>query len=175
VGRLNPVNGPTHLGFGAAGGLVLLPQIVAAHGEHWSHAQYVGASCLTMALAVVPDWDGRLGLKHRGPTHRLWFVLALWAVAKWAVVTSGQVWAWWLPAAVAIGIGVGGHLPDMLTDKGLRWLSPLTKIRFRLATISTGKGVEKTLRWVLWVAVGVYAAAGPMLVTGVRLFLRDRA
>lgn len=152
------MNGPSHLGFGAAGGLLFLPQVVEAHGGHWSGPQYAAASCLTMALAVVPDWDKRLGLRHRGPTHRLWFVLGLWAAAKVCVVAAGAAWAWWLPAAVVIGVGFGGHFPDMLTDHGLRWLSPLSKVRFRFATISTGKGVEKAVRVALWAGIVAYVA-----------------
>jgi membrane-bound metal-dependent hydrolase YbcI (DUF457 family) len=146
---------------GFAAGVVVLPRVAEAHGVSWPAATVVAVSLVPMAAARLPDMDLRLrwlGVKHRGVTHSLLFVVACWLATRVAVTQLDVTWGWWLPAAVATGVGVGGVGPDCLTVRGCPLLWPLSRARFRVAWMTTGEWVERVFRWV------VVAVAAALLV-----------
>lgn len=88
---------------------------------------------VALALTTVPDVDHRLpGIAHRGPTHTVWFALAVGVAvgAVGAVLGAGQ------GPLVAVGVGLFGFLvgtsailshlgADALTPIGIRPFAPL--------------------------------------------------
>lgn len=86
------------------------------------------------ALAMLPDIDQRVpGLRHRGPTHTIWFAGAAGGVASVLGALAGggegvlgalglSVWA-----GVIAAITVGAHLfTDALTPTGIKPLAPVS-------------------------------------------------
>lgn len=113
-------------------------------------APIVGMIALTSWGALLPDWDIRLGLKHRGPTHTL---IALVLIALLCYVIMPREWWFYLPA------GYASHLlADMLTISGIPLFAPLINVNVRLAPLRTGGIVDHLLGaaaavlfvWLLW-------------------------
>lgn len=119
-------------------------------------------------LAMLPDVDQRIpGLTHRGPTHTVWFALAVGVVLA---VAGGVVGGSHGPLAAAglavwafvVGTGtVGSHiLADALTPAGVRPFAPYCGgfYSYDLARASNPIANYALL------AVGVLAAAGALAV-----------
>jgi membrane-bound metal-dependent hydrolase YbcI (DUF457 family) len=142
----------THSLLGAAAFVALA---VAAMRNPWA---VTAAIWLCMGIGVRALWGKR---KNR-PNGKLdWrdFAGLAHALAA-AVVAWGIVHAGFDAAAIpwAVGVGYLAHLlGDSMTEAGVNWAWPYRK-RFRVASIDTGKNVEK---WVvvpaLYVALGAIA------------------
>lgn len=85
------------------------------------------------ALAMLPDVDQRVpGIRHRGPTHTVWFAGAAGGLASIAGALAGSTQGI-LPAlglglwaGVTTALVVGSHLvADALTPAGIRPLAPI--------------------------------------------------
>lgn len=140
----------THSVLGAAGFAAL--GWLASLGDYASMA----ALWLLAALAVR-------ALRGRDPIVERLVVAVASAGTAWWLVTHYNLHPWFLP--LAIGLGATAHiLGDAMTEQGVRPLWPVSRWRMRIATIDTGKGVE---RWlvvpVLWLGLAVllWRAAGP--------------
>jgi inner membrane protein len=118
-----------------------------------------------LVLATVPDYDLRMpGVKHRGSTHTLLFVLvvsALLGVVGWQL-GQGTYQPLDEPATTAafgVGIGLlglGSHLlADMLTPMGVAVFWPLSSKRY---TLSVVRAANPVANWGLF-ALGVFATA----------------
>lgn len=158
------MNGPSHLAFGAAGGLIVLPLAAHAHHADWSRPTVLGLSLLTAALAKLPDWDFRLGIPHRTVTHSLAMLGALWALGWWGEQHWG--WLWSVRWVLVIGVGVGGILPDCLTEKGcpLLWPWPRSFKLPKWAAIKTKQPPgrpELVVRYTLVNAIAFWAVVLP--------------
>jgi inner membrane protein len=113
--------------------------------------------------AMVPDLDQRVpGIAHRGPTHTVWFALAVGALVG---VAGGVIGAQRGPLA-AVGtalfgtlagtLTVGAHLlADVLTPTGIRPLAPVRDERYTLDVV---KAANPLANYAL-LALGIGAAA----------------
>lgn len=104
--------------------------------------------------------------RSRDPVIERLIVAVGTAAGAWWLVSHYNLHPWFLP--LATGLGAATHvLGDACTEQGIRPLWPVSRWRMRLATIDTGKGVE---RWVvvpvLWLGLAVllWRAAGPCLI-----------
>lgn len=90
-----------------------------------------------VGLAMLPDIDLRIPLvPHRGPTHTVWFALAIAAVGAYAGWSAGAgagprtaagIGAF---GAVVAGLAVGSHVvADAMTPMGVRPFTPLSDRR----------------------------------------------
>ena len=80
-----------------------------------------------VVLAMLPDYDQRVpGLEHRGPTHTVWFALAVAVLGGLAGAEHGLLSALALAVWASVGVAtVGSHiLADALTPAGVRPLAP---------------------------------------------------
>lgn len=85
------------------------------------------------------------GLRSRDPVIERIIVAVVTAAGAWWLVESHGLDPWFLP--LATGLGAAMHiLGDACTEQGVRPLWPVSKWRLRLATVDTGKGVE---RWIV--------------------------
>lgn len=122
-----------------------------------------------VGLAMVPDYDQRVpGLAHRGPTHTVWFALAVGLVAGGV---GGWVGSSSHPAATAglaafgflVGTGtILSHIAaDALTPMGVRPFAPLDGRHVSLDLVRAANPVANYALLVLGMAVaaGGYAAA----------------
>lgn len=103
---------------------------------------------IVLFLATFPDKDLNYWfLKHRGPTHTLWFAalvggvsaipFALYPADAFGLGHVGQTFIGWFFGF----FGILGHiLGDILTPSGVRPLTPFSDRRFSLY-ITTAKGV----------------------------------
>lgn len=119
--------------------------------------------------AMLPDLDQRVpGVKHRGPTHTVWFALAVGAI----VATAGVVIGWSRGLLSALGMGafgliigsltVGAHiLADVLTPTGVQPFAPVRKERYTLDVVTAANPVANYALLVLGIAAaGIAFAAG---------------
>lgn len=123
---------------------------------------------VTVGGAMLPDLDERVSfVQHRGPTHTVWFALAVGAVLGLVGAAIGVRRS--SDTAVALGafgalvgvLTVVAHLlADALTPAGIRPFAPLRETRYALAI--TGAGYP--LANYLLLAAGVAAAIGAVLV-----------
>jgi len=93
--------------------------------------------------AMLPDVDQRIpGVKHRGPTHTLWFALAVGVI----VGLGGAAFAWSRGVLAALGMGIFGvgvgtlavvaHLlGDVLTPTGVRPFAPIRDEKYTLDVV----------------------------------------
>ena len=114
---------------------------------------------------MVPDWDQRVPfVRHRGPTHTIWFMLlvaSVFAVVGPAVgVGSRGTAAGVLLALFAALIGIimiGAHLlADALTPMGIRPFKPLNSNKY---TLDITKAANPIANYVLLVGGGALAGA----------------
>ncbi|WP_049944723.1 metal-dependent hydrolase [Haloarcula marismortui] len=125
----------------------------------------VAGGAIVVGGAMLPDYDQRVpGISHRGPTHTVWFALAVGAVLGGAGALIGGV----IPAVVG---GVSGvllvlaHLlADVLTPMGIRPFAPVRDTRY---TLDVAKAANPVANYALLV-VGILVAgtalyAGRML------------
>lgn len=126
----------------------------------------IAGGAVTLALAMLPDWDQRVpGLRHRGPTHTVWFVLAVSAVTGLAGGVIGATTG--LLAAVGLGVfgalvgagAIGSHLAaDALTPMGIR---PLAPVRDDEYSLDIARAANPLANYAL-LALGVTAAAAAL-------------
>ena len=114
---------------------------------------------IVVAGAMVPDLDQRIpGVKHRGPTHTVWFALGAGVV----VGIAGLVVAWSGGVLTALAVGIfglfvgtltiGAHiLADALTPTGVR---PFAPVRDEKYTVDVTKAANPFANYSL-LAVGV--------------------
>jgi len=119
-------------------------------------------------LAMLPDVDQRIpGLTHRGPTHTVWFALAVGVLLAVAGGVAGgsrgilsavglAVWAF------VAGTGtIGSHLlADALTPAGVR---PFAPYRDGFYSYDLARASNPIANYAL-LAVGVFAAGGALAV-----------
>lgn len=123
-----------------------------------------------IAMAPFPDIDMQLPIKHRGPTHSVWFAVLMGIVyaAFLVFAGTGELTAQQL-AAVGFGsgfIGVMGHmLGDMITPMGVAPLEPLSSYWKGLGWVNAG---DKRANRVLMQA-GVYAFGAAIILGAVDL------
>lgn len=121
------------------------------------------------ALAMLPDVDQRIpGIRHRGPTHTVWFAGAAGGLASvtGALTASNHGilpalgFALW--AGVTTALVLGSHLvADALTPAGIR---PLAPIRDEFYSYEVARASNPIANYVL-LAMGV-AATGVALWVG---------
>lgn len=113
--------------------------------------------------SMVPDWDQRIPfVRHRGPTHTIWFVVlvaSVFAVAGLAVgVSSSGATAGALLAVFGALVGaimIGAHLlADALTPMGIRPFKPLHNDKY---TLDVTRAANPIANYALLVAGGVLA------------------
>lgn len=89
-----------------------------------------GAIALGVAAAELPDWDLRLGIPHRGPTHSLFagtLVTLAAAVAAHAVLPAVVVLV-----VVIVGLALASHLlADLTNPTPMALLWPILRRRLR--------------------------------------------
>ncbi|EMA17171.1 metal-dependent hydrolase [Haloarcula amylolytica] len=97
------------------------------------------AGVTAVALAMVPDLDQRVpGVTHRGPTHTVWFGLAvgllLAAVGTLVTVAPSLVG---VVTGFVVGSGtIASHIAaDALTPAGVRPLSPVDDTHYSLDVV----------------------------------------
>ncbi|NKE37934.1 metal-dependent hydrolase [Natronococcus sp. JC468] len=120
-----------HVGLNALLYAPFLP--LASH--YWSPEGAVLGAGLALGLANLPDIDESISrLRHRGPTHTLWFavLVGLLAGAGTALVLPAT------PGALPFGFVVGtasvlAHLAgDIVTPMGISPLAPLSEVHVTL-------------------------------------------
>lgn len=86
------------------------------------------------AVASLPDIDNSLPVEHRGPTHTVWFVALLAAVAGvvgWLVSSGPSAVGVGLVVGTAFGLSLTSHLvADSITPMGIRPFLPLSDREF---------------------------------------------
>ena len=112
---------------------------------------------------MVPDWDQRVPfVRHRGPTHTIWFMLlvaSVFAVVGLTVgVSSSGATAGVLLALFGALVGiimVGAHLlADALTPIGVRPFKPLYNNKY---TLDITKAANPIANYALLVVGGTLA------------------
>ena len=149
-----------HIGFNA----LLYAPFVPLVSRHWSLELAVLGAVLAVGLANLPDIDQPLPrIRHRGPTHTLWFALLVGAVAGvgTALVVSTT------PGAFRFGFVVGtasvlAHLAgDVVTPMGISPLAPLSRTHVTLDWFKSKNGrINKSVLF-----VGTVALLGSLLLT----------
>jgi inner membrane protein len=117
--------------------------------------------------AMIPDIDQRVpGISHRGPTHTVWFALAIGTLLGGAGAVIGQetgVFGTAVLGAFGFGIGVltiGAHLlADALTPAGIRPFRPLSEAKYTLAITRADNAIANYLL----LAIGLFAAGAALV------------
>jgi inner membrane protein len=130
---------------------------------------------LAVAGAMVPDWDQRLPfIRHRGPTHTVWFGLGVGAVLGVVGAAVGSVagigGAVLLGAfGVAVGVTiVGGHLlADVLTPMGIRPFEPVRTDEYSLNVAKASNPLANYALLAVGAVASVLALLGGVAVAGV--------
>lgn len=116
----------SHLAIGAAAAYALTPPALGWPPFHISPEILAGS----LLGSVLPDFDLKLGIPHRGITH--WLI--------WPALVY-----WLLPHPIAFGLAIGwaAHLlADCLTVEGLR---PLWPLPFHFRGFVRTSGLSETL------------------------------
>lgn len=126
----------------------------------------IGGAAVAVGLSMLPDVDQRVpGLPHRGPTHTVWFVLAVAALLGTVGAIMGA--AHGLLAALGLGLyglsigvaAVGSHLlADALTPAGIRPLTPWRSRHYSMDLVDSGSLLANHAL----LAAGVVASAGAL-------------
>lgn len=131
----------------------------------FGHLALLGAGG-AVVLAMLPDYDQRVpGLEHRGPTHTVWFALAVGAVlgvfgglsgAEHGLLSALALAVW----ASVVGVAtVGSHIvADALTPAGVR---PLAPYRNRHYSYDLARARNPLANYAL-LALGVLAAGAAL-------------
>lgn len=125
-------------------------------------AALVGGA-IAVGGAMVPDWDQRVPfVRHRGPTHTVWFALAVGGAFGLTGILGGSSAGAF--SALLFGVfgrivgvtTVGAHLlADALTPMGIRPLEPVWDTEY---TLDVTKAVNPIANYGLLVAGIVMAA-----------------
>lgn len=133
---------------------------------------------VSFSLSMLPDIDMKLpGVKHRGPTHTVWFALLVAALfaGVGAVLGPALVLLVSLPVdptllgAAFLGY-IGFHavithmLADMLTPMGVRPFAPVSGREYGLGLVNAGNVVANPLLFALGVVAVVAAFFAELLV-----------
>lgn len=103
----------------------------------------VGAGALGMLAAQVPDWDLRLHLPHRGPTHSV-IVCALLTTA--ATIAAHVIMpAALLLVAVVVGLALLSHLAADMTNK-----TPMALLWPVLEIVELVRNIKKRWQRMSW-------------------------
>jgi inner membrane protein len=124
--------------------------------------------CEALEQARLPDYDLQIPfVSHRGPTHTVWFALAVGVVVGFV----GAIVAWSQGVVAALGLGIFGlfvgmltvaaHiLADVLTPTGVRPFAPVRETKYTLDVVTAANTVANygllAIGGVL--AVGAFAA-----------------
>ena len=109
--------------------------------------------------AMLPDLDQRVpGISHRGPTHTVWFALAVGAVLGAVGALIGGSWLGAVGAVAGALLVVAHLLADALTPMGIRPFAPVRDTKYTLDVVRA----SSTLGNYLLLAAGVGAAAGAL-------------
>lgn len=120
-----------HAGFNA----LLYAPVLPVVSSRWSVRLALVGALVAVGVATVPDFDDPLPwIRHRGPTHTVWFAIIVGLVAGFgiAVVFPGT------PEAFAFGfvVGAGGilaHLAgDVVTPMGISPFAPMWRVHVTL-------------------------------------------
>ena len=123
---------------------------------------------VAVAGAMLPDLDERVqGIRHRGPTHTVWFALAVGVVFG---LVGAAVGIRTEPTA-AVGLGAFGALvgfltvfahllADLLTPAGIRPFAPLRDTEY---TLDVTHASHRVANYLLLTA-GVGAAIGAVVI-----------
>lgn len=149
-----------HIGFNA----LLYAPFVPLVSRYWSLELAVVGAVLAIGLANLPDIDQPLPrIRHRGPTHTLWFALlvGLAAGVGTALVVPST------PVDFRFGFVVGtasilAHLAgDIVTPMGISPLAPLSRTHVTLDWFKSKNGrINKSVLF-----VGTVALLGSLLLT----------
>lgn len=124
--------------------------------------------------AMLPDVDQRIpGVKHRGPTHTVWFALAVGAVAG----VGGLLLGTSRGVLAALGTGLFGvvvgtlavvaHiLADVLTPTGVRPFAPVRSEKYTLGVVTAANPIANYTLLVIGVVVAGVAVAGGLALGG---------
>lgn len=163
------MTGLTHRVLGAEVGLGVASVGAAIH--HLALAGIpivVGAMALGMLAAQLPDWDLRLGIPHRGPTHSVVVALALTllvTIATYALLLSAFVLV-----VVVVGLALASHLLADLTNRtpmALLW--PIRRGRIRPKWLPAVR--EGTLEGAAVEATAIFAF-GSLALVGILSWVR---
>ncbi|MDL0123103.1 metal-dependent hydrolase [Halobacterium salinarum] len=118
--------------------------------------------------AMLPDIDQRLpGVKHRGPTHTVWFALAVGAVAGVVGLLLGAsrgmlaALGTGLFGAVVGTLAVVAHiLADVLTPTGVRPFAPVRDEKYTFDIVTAANPIANYALLVLGAVVAGVAVAG---------------
>ena len=120
---------------------------------------------VAIAGAMFPDLDERVpGIRHRGPTHTVWFALAVGAVLGLAGAVIGAREG----VSAAVGLGLFGALvgtltvvahllADIFTWSGIRPFAPVRDTWYSLKVTGAANPIANYL--LLAVGIAVTAAA----------------
>ncbi|SEP99052.1 metal-dependent hydrolase [Natrinema salaciae] len=120
-----------HAGFNA----LLYAPFVPLVSDRWSLRLALVGAVVALGVATLPDLDQPAPrIRHRGPTHTVWFALLVGVVAGigTAIVAPGAPDAFAFGAAVGAG-GVLAHLAgDVVTPMGISPFAPLWRAHVTL-------------------------------------------
>jgi inner membrane protein len=115
-----------------------------------------------VGLAMLPDYDQRVPVvDHRGPTHTVWFAVAVGVVG--AVVGGAVGWSTGVVASIGLAVfgfvveavSIGSHIAaDALTPMGV---TPFAPVRTRYYTYDVTKAANPIANYAL-LAIGAVAA-----------------
>jgi inner membrane protein len=117
--------------------------------------------------AMLPDVDQRIpGLKHRGPTHTVWFALAVGAVGVGGLLLGAS-----RGVLAALGTGLFGAvvgtltvvahiLADVLTPTGVRPFAPVRGEKYTLDVVTAANPIANYALLVIGAVVSGVAVAG---------------
>lgn len=135
----------------------------------------LAGGAVAVAGAMVPDWDQRVPfVRHRGPTHTVWFTLLVGGVLAVAGALLGS--AAGFAGAVVLGafgfvvgatIVVGHLLADVLTPMGIRPFGPLRDDTYTLDVAKAANPIANYALLALGAAASVVAVGAGGAVAGV--------
>lgn len=126
---------------------------------------------ITLGGAMLPDLDEQIpGIRHRGPTHTVWFALLIGAVfgligaviGTWAGLTTALEFGAF--AALVGTLTVLAHLlADLLTPAGIRPFAPLCDTEY---TLNITHASHRTANYLL-LTTGIGAVIGGIILARV--------
>ena len=120
---------------------------------------------IAAGVSMLPDIDEQLPIDHRGPTHTIWFVLAISvisAVVGWLIGSQiGTPGALSVLFGTAVALSLLSHLfEDSLTPMGIRPFEPLWEFDHSFGIVlAANRRANVALFGAGIVAVGVWYTA----------------